>query len=376
MKTFKRVCLHSCWGVVATATFFSFALVPTNVSAQFAVFDVPHTVITSAIKYLQGASFGDLVEGVKKLEQISKVVRQAGRGIEIAKKSATVIGKVNTISTTLASDAHILDFEYKGISRRFEVMSDEVELAVKDLSNIVQTNGTTMDDAGRLDLLNQAYERISKVDNELSSIFSYYQMVSRKRSRNQADRASTARLYASAGRTINTINTKVAKDFSKMLDDAFAADKFQNIDLEKEKGIRLSIAEDVSKETARINNYVQGQEKLKRSEFAIGAALAYPKRTDSRCRAMEDLAKTLSEVIGEGIEASPEYQALLARAESCHIEVDNYNDQQEALRQKFIDDQMIAGNFSQTYSDMRRDMMYDGMKAIFAKYGKTYNVPK
>ena len=42
----------------------------------------------------------------------------------------------------------------------------------------------------------------------------------------------------------------------------------------------------------------------------------------------------------------------------------------------FIDDQMIAGNFSQTYSDMRRDMMYDAMKAIFAKYGKTYSVPK
>jgi hypothetical protein len=374
MKTFKRVGLHSCWVVIAV--FFSFALVPTNASGQFAVFDVPHTVITSAIKYLQGASFGDLVEGVKKLEQISKVVRQAGRGIEIAKKSATVIGKVNTISTTLASDAHILDFEYKGISRRFEVMADEVELAVKDLSNVVQTNGTTMDDAGRLDLLNQAYERISKVDNELSSIFSYYQMVSRKRARNQADRASTARLYASAGRTINNINTKVAKDFSKMLDDAFANDKFQNVDLEKEKEIRLAIAEDVSKETARINNYVQGQEKLKRSEFAVGAALTYPKRTDSRCRAMEDLAKTLSEVIGEGVEASPEYQALLARAESCHIEVDNYNDQQEALRQKFIDDQMIAGNFSQTYSDMRRDMMYEAMKAIFAKYGKTYNVPK
>ncbi|PWK16794.1 hypothetical protein LV89_04752 [Arcicella aurantiaca] len=374
MKTFKRVGLHGCWVVIAI--FFSFALVPTNANGQFAVFDVPHTVITSAIKYLQGASFGDLVEGVKKLEQISKVVRQAGRGIEIAKKSATVIGKVNTISTTLASDAHILDFEYKGISRRFEVMADEVELAVKDLSNVVQTNGTTMDDAGRLDLLNQAYERISKVDNELSGIFSYYQMVSRKRARNQADRASTARLYASAGRTINTINTKVAKDFSKMLDDAFADDKFQNVDLEKEKGIRLAIAEDVSKETARVNNYVQGLEKLKRSEFAVGAAVAYPKRTDSRCRAMEDLAKTLSEVIGEGVEESPDYQALLARAESCHIEVDNYNDQQEALRQKYIDDQMVSGNFSQTYSDMRRDMMYDAMKAIFAKYGKTYNVPK
>ena len=373
MKTFKRVGLHSCWVVITI--FFSFALVPTNANGQFAVFDVPHTVITSAIKYLQGASFGDLVEGVKKLEQISKVVRQAGRGIEIAKKSATVIGKVNTISTTLASDAHILDFEYKSISRRFEVMADEVELAVKDLSNVIQTNGTTMDDAGRLDLLNQAYERISKVDNELSGIFSYYQMVSRKRARNQADRASTARLYASAGRTINTINTKVAKDFSKMLDDAFAADKFQNVDLEKEKGIRLAIAEDVSKETARVNNYVQGLEKLKRSEFAVGAALTYPKRTDSRCRAMEDLAKTLAEKFDD-IESNPDYQALLARAESCHIEVNNYNDQQEALRQKFIDDQMIAGNFSQTYSDMRRDMMYDAMKVIFAKYGKTYNVPK
>lgn len=368
----KRFFIHAT--MIASAFFLSLVFVPTTF-AQFAVFDTPHTIITSAIKYLQGASFGDLVEGVKKLEQISKTVRQAKRGIEIAKLSGTLIGKINTISTTLATDKHILDFEYKDISKRFGTMADEVELAVKDLSNIVQTNGTTMDDAGRLDLLNNAYEKIAKVDNELSGILQYYKMVSRKRSKSEADRSSTARLYASAGRTITTINTKANSDFSKMLEDSYAADKFQNVDLEKEKGIRLAIAEDVSKETARINNYVNNQEKLKRSEFAVGAALTYPKRTDSRCKAMEDLAKTLSEKFDD-IESNPEYQALLARAESCHIEVDAYNDQQEALRQKFIDDQMIAGNFAQVYTDMRKDMQYDSMVAIFKKYGKTYNVPR
>lgn len=372
MKTIKQFLINAT--MIATSIFLSLVFVPTSFG-QFAVFDTPHTIITSAIKYLQGASFGDLVAGVKKLEQISTVVRQAQRGVQVAKLSSTLIGKINTISTTLASDNHILDYEYQDVSKRFGTMSDEVALAVKDLANTIQTNGTTMDDAGRLDLINKAYERISKVDNELGGILQYYKMVSRKRAKSDADRSSTARLYASAGRTITNINTKANNDFSKLLEDAYASDKFQNEDLEKEKAIRLAIAEDVSKETARINNYVNNQEKLKRSEFAITAAATYPKRSDSRCKAMEDLAKTLSEKFDD-IESNPDYQSLLARADACHVEVNVYNDNQEALRQKYIDDQMNAGNFTQVYSDMRRDMQYDAMVAIFKKYGKTYNVPR
>lgn len=351
--------------VAITATLILTSALQPILKAQWLVTDMPHTVITAAIKFIQSDAFGDIVEGVKKLEQISNVVRQAKRGVEIASRSTKLLGKINTISTALASDQHILPNEYAGLTKDFAKMAGEIQLAVGDLSNIVQANGTSMDDAGRLDLVNQAFSRIDKVENTLGQIYKKYYRISMSRAKTNEDIAATSKLYSAANRTIESINNKTVSTVSTTVDNPL--DKASgNIDLAEYKKTSSRIAEEASVITGQVNSFVAAQEKAKRGEFAFSAALQFPLRSDADCKELDDDAEDADPDTGWA-------NYLYALAAKCHTEVDSFNDQQKIRREEYVDQQMQAGHFTEYYQSLRKTMIDDRLKKLYATYGRTYN---
>jgi len=114
--------------------------------SQMITNDPIHTVITTIIKFFQEPSFVQLVGNVKKLVQISKFIRQVGRGVSLAQEATTTLKLINNYGAALAADKHILSSEYSVISKDFTSFSKEVASITKDLAEVVQQKNSTMDD--------------------------------------------------------------------------------------------------------------------------------------------------------------------------------------------------------------------------------------
>ena len=76
--------------------------------SQMITNDPIHTVITTIIKFFQEPSFVQLVGNVKKLVQISKFIRQVGRGVSLAQEATTTLKLINNYGAALPADKHIL----------------------------------------------------------------------------------------------------------------------------------------------------------------------------------------------------------------------------------------------------------------------------
>jgi len=163
--------------------------------AQMVTYDPIHTTVTTIIKFFQEPSFGQLVGNVKKLVQISKFIRQAGRGGELAKEATTTLSLINNYGRVMAADRHILSSEYSVISRDFVSFAREVAAITTDLAEVVQQKNSSMDDGHRLKLVNDASERLQRLNGEIRRYVGRINYISQRRSFGAEDKAATARLY-------------------------------------------------------------------------------------------------------------------------------------------------------------------------------------
>ncbi|GAB3179623.1 hypothetical protein GCM10027291_46140 [Telluribacter humicola] len=158
-------------------------------------YDPIHTTVTTIIKFFQEPSFGQLVGNVKKLVQISQFIRQVGRGVELAKEATTTLSLINNYGRVMAADKHILPSEYGVISRDFLSFAKEVAAITADLAEVVQQKNSSMDDGHRLKFVNDASERLKKLNMEIRSYVGRINYISQRRSFGVEDKAATARLY-------------------------------------------------------------------------------------------------------------------------------------------------------------------------------------
>ncbi|HEV7347387.1 hypothetical protein [Telluribacter sp.] len=163
--------------------------------AQMVTYDPIHTTVTTIIKFFQEPSFGELVGNVKKLVQISKFIRQVGRGVELAKEATTTLTLINSYGKVMAADRHILSTEYAVISKDFVSFAKEVAAITTDLAEVVQQKSSSMDDGHRLKLVNDASDRLKKLNGEIRSYVGRINYISQRRSFGVEDKAATARLY-------------------------------------------------------------------------------------------------------------------------------------------------------------------------------------
>ena len=166
-----------------------------QVRAQMVTYDPIHTTVTTIIKFFQEPSFGQLVGNVKKLVQISKFIRQVGRGVELAKEATTTLSLINNYGRVMAADRHILSTEYAIISKDFVAFAKEVAAITTDLAEVVQQKNSSMDDGHRLKLVNDAFERLQRVNGEIRRYVGRINYISQRRSFGAEDKAATARLY-------------------------------------------------------------------------------------------------------------------------------------------------------------------------------------
>lgn len=163
--------------------------------AQMVTYDPIHTTVTTIIKFFQEPSFGQLVGNVKKLVQISKFIRQVGRGVELAKEATTTLSLINNYGRVMAADRHILSTEYSIISKDFVAFAKEVAAITKDLAEVVQQKNSSMDDGHRLKFVNDAFERLQRLNGEIRRYVGRINYISQRRSFGAEDKAATARLY-------------------------------------------------------------------------------------------------------------------------------------------------------------------------------------
>ncbi|GLU56507.1 hypothetical protein Dfri01_59680 [Dyadobacter frigoris] len=163
--------------------------------SQMITNDPIHTVITTIIKFFQEPSFVQLVGNVKKLVQISKFIRQVGRGVDLAKEATTTLKLINNYGSALAADKHILSNEYSVISKDFTAFGKEVAAITKDLAEVVQQKNSTMDDGSRLEGVNKAAERLRNLNAEIKSYVGKINYISQRRAFGADDKSATARLY-------------------------------------------------------------------------------------------------------------------------------------------------------------------------------------
>ncbi|WP_439554727.1 hypothetical protein [Dyadobacter sp.] len=163
--------------------------------SQMITNDPIHTVITTIIKFFQEPSFVQLVGNVKKLVQISKFIRQVGRGVSLAQEATTTLKLINNYGAALAADKHILSSEYSVISKDFTSFSKEVANITKDLAEVVQQKNSTMDDGSRLEGVNKASERLRNLNSEIKSYVGKINYISQRRAFGMDDKSATARLY-------------------------------------------------------------------------------------------------------------------------------------------------------------------------------------
>ncbi|WP_207509759.1 hypothetical protein [Telluribacter humicola] len=170
-------------------------LIGYQVRSQMVTYDPIHTTVTTIIKFFQEPSFGQLVGNVKKLVQISQFIRQVGRGVELAKEATTTLSLINNYGRVMAADKHILPSEYGVISRDFLSFAKEVAAITADLAEVVQQKNSSMDDGHRLKFVNDASERLKKLNMEIRSYVGRINYISQRRSFGVEDKAATARLY-------------------------------------------------------------------------------------------------------------------------------------------------------------------------------------
>lgn len=163
--------------------------------AQMVTYDPIHTTVTTIIKFFQEPSFGQLVGNVKKLVQISKFIRQVGRGVELAKEASTTLSLINNYGRVMAADKHILSTEYGVISKDFVSFSKEVAAITTELAEVVQQKNSTMDDGSRLRGVNEASDKLKRLNAEIRRYVGRINYISQRRSFGVDDKAATARLY-------------------------------------------------------------------------------------------------------------------------------------------------------------------------------------
>lgn len=158
--------------------------------------DPIHTIVTTTIKFFQEPSFSQLVGNVKKLVQISKFIRTAHRGVQLAKEATETLKLINNYGVALAKDKHLLASEYDMISKDFNAFSKEITNIVEEMGNVVQPNkGSTLSDGERLQGVVHAAEKVRDLNTEIKNYVNRLSYLSQRRAFHQDDKIATARLY-------------------------------------------------------------------------------------------------------------------------------------------------------------------------------------
>jgi hypothetical protein len=124
--------------------------------------------------------------------------------VELAKEATTTLSLINNYGRVMAADRHILSTEYTVISRDFVAFAKEVAAITGDLAEVVQQKNSTMDDGHRLKLVNDAFERLQRLNGEIRRYVSRIHYVSQRRSFGAEDKAATARLYHIASEVVRS----------------------------------------------------------------------------------------------------------------------------------------------------------------------------
>jgi hypothetical protein len=187
-----------------TLTFLFSTIIPPlgdrGLFGQFITNDPIHTAITTMIKLFQDPSFKTMVKNIEQLKKVSGAVQQFHRGKEIVSKIQNCTQKISALSTAVSKDGHIYPTEYSLMVQDITKLTKVGTELLKDMkSSTTQSGGVLkMSDAERVKWLDDTYIRVCKFEQLLNSYFSNIQSLSLRRSGNQNDLKSTAKLYSLA----------------------------------------------------------------------------------------------------------------------------------------------------------------------------------
>lgn len=174
--------------------------------AQFVVSDPMHTGVTTLIKMITDPSFKTMVKNIEKLRKVGSAVQQFHRGAEVVKTISQASQKMSQLSAAVSRDGHIYPAEYALMTKDVNALAAVGTGILKDMrSATTQAGGVLeMNDAQRVEFIDNAYRRVVQYDRMVDRYFSLIRSRSIQRSGNSADLASTAKLYRIAYQTSQT----------------------------------------------------------------------------------------------------------------------------------------------------------------------------
>ncbi len=185
----KYPILFLCW--------FSCSLGSFVTRGQFITNDPIHTGVTTLIKLVQDPSFKEIVQNIEKLKKVSSSVQQFERGRDIIVTINQCTQQLGSLSAAVAKDGHIYPAEYALLVADLSSLADAGSAIIRNMKAATTQSGGVleMSDGERIRWINEVYKEVKAYEATINAYFAKIRTTSLRRSGNQRDLASTAKLY-------------------------------------------------------------------------------------------------------------------------------------------------------------------------------------
>ena len=147
---------------------------PTTVNAQWAVID-PTNLVQNTVTAVKGVTTA--ANMVKNFQETVKIYQQAKQYYDALKKVHNLVKSARKVQQTILMVGDISDIYVRGYGRMltdpyftpdeltaiadgYAILLNEASVVLNDLKTIVNENGLSIDDKGRLDVVDKCYDRL------------------------------------------------------------------------------------------------------------------------------------------------------------------------------------------------------------------------
>lgn len=131
----------------------------------------------------------------EELTKVKEIITYYQRVRDITKKQAHIVDEYNKAWSLIRQDGHFSADEIAYMGRVYSGILDESMKNIDQISMVVKSFTTTMSDAQRLALTNDAANRVDRNAADLSRFNNQNMLLSLQRAKDEADAASVKKLY-------------------------------------------------------------------------------------------------------------------------------------------------------------------------------------